>query len=289
MFATVFTDINVKDIEISFCNYDNNNLIYWGKANDANLFPGLIHARFNDIVIDTFCFTHFRDSTNKGKIISRGTEWHNNTGDWNNYEQLTKITVKNCYADESVRGHIPNHELNNTTPHEKMFIGEVIIEENLLTLKISQLFLGACQGNVIPGDEIVKEELHEPSKAFTNSFIFTKSDYFSETGKFSKSSFFSKSNDFSKSSLFSDSNYYARSNIFSKSGDFSKTTDFSKSDLFTRSKYFSESKDFTESTVFSESNYFSSSVDFTNSKQFSHSTAFSGTGAFSETIDFTKS
>lgn len=271
MFATVFTDINVKDIEISFCNYDNNNLIYCGKANDANLFPRLIHARFNDIVIDTFCFTHFRDSTNKGKIISRGTEWHNNTGDWNNYEQLTKITVKNCYADESVRGHIPNHELNNTTPHEKMFIGEVIIEENLLTLKISQLFLGACQGNVIPGDEIVKEELHEPSKAFTNSFIFTKS------------------NDFSKSSLFSDSNYYARSNIFSKSGDFSKTTDFSKSDLFTRSKYFSESKDFTESTVFSESNYFSSSVDFTNSKQFSHSTAFSGTGAFSETTDFTKS
>lgn len=105
MFATAFTDINVKDIEISFCNYDNNNLIYSGKANDVNLFPGLIHARFNDVIIDTFCFTHFRDSTNKGKIISRGTEWHNNTGDWNNYEQLIKITVKNCYADESVRGH----------------------------------------------------------------------------------------------------------------------------------------------------------------------------------------
>lgn len=309
MFATAFTNINADGIEISYSNYNKIALEYNGGDNDVNLYPGLVHVRFKDIIIDTFVFTNLNVRSSKGaKIISRGTDWFNNTeGIWSNHEQDLKITVKNCYADNSVLDeYIPNRLLNNSRNPTVMFFGDIIREQNVATLEISQLLLGNCQGNFVPGDEIVKEELHEPSKTFTDSFKFTQSNEFSETVKFTESSLFSRSSLFSVSSSFSKSSYFSKSNGFSNSKAFSETNDFSKSSFFSKSLVFSESANFLQSSyfsgsadfshsnsfsnsnAFSETDYFSKSTVFSQSKQFSNSMKFTNSDGFSQTVQFSE-
>lgn len=282
-FVTAYTNIAIKEDQLSYCNLVNNTL-----RNDKSVPHGLIHAIGTSIEIQHFYF--ISNNLNEGGFATRQT--NNNI----------TIRLTNCYSNHngSVAEYVTTNDCN-------------FAESNEITLlHLTQLNLADCKGEKTPEPfifsstftptiEFSPSSVFTSSKSFTNSADFSdssafeKNKYFSNSNRFTASVSFTKSSSFSETNQFSDSSEFTISQVFTHSSQFSKTIDFSASSNFTlsitfqKTDDFSESISFTQSNDFSNSELFSNSISFTKSNIFSNSEKFSDSTAFSESISFTKS
>lgn len=275
--VTAFTNAEIDNLNLSFCNYIDN--IIKNCDNGNNIQPGLVFIKNTDIIIDHFYFkgTDF-DTNSNAKIVARDSGGSSNKN----------IKMINCYIDNY------NANLFNLYTTENLFTGDFDIFPIILLNK------GGCQGEKTPEPLIItsiftpsqyfsKTECFSETEHFTKSAGFTHSFEFSSSTFFSQSDKFSKSDQFSKSSLFTETNKFSKSSVFTETDKFSKSSLFTKTDQFSKSSLFTETSQFTKSSLFSETKSFSFSKEFTQSKQFTDSDNFLRTQKFTKSSTFTSS
>ena len=147
----------------------------------------------------------------------------------------------------------------NKTSENKIFGNDV---ENMVCQECTYVNCMNCSNNhkvcdsCMNGFHLENDKcVHDPTKEFTKSMVFTFSDKFSSSFDFSPSLIFTKSSEFTVSSAFSHSKGFTKSNAFSSSMKFSQSSIFTDSNDFSSSFIFSNSAPLIKN-ILGESNVF---------------------------------